>query len=72
MKNIFENESYETLNALYNDIIREREEGLRPPSLDKFIEQIQKDYPLTVGEAWRYTENMFWEEVARRYFQSHK
>ena len=25
-------------------------------------------YPLSLGEAWRYTENMFWEEIERRYF----
>lgn len=68
MKNVFENESYETLKSLYNDILKEREEGLRPHSLDTYIEQVQKTYPLTMGEAWRYTENMFWEEVGRRYF----
>lgn len=74
MKNVFENESYETLKVLYDDILKEREEGLRPHSLDKYIDQVQKVYPLTMGEAWRYAENMFWEEIGRRYFveQSHK
>ena len=70
--NIFENESYETLKSLYNDILKEREEGLHPHSLDKYIEHVQKEYSLTMGEAWRYAENMFWEEVGRRYFQNHK
>ena len=68
MKNIFVNESYEVLKSLYNDILKAREDALRPHSLDKFIEKVMETYPLSFGEAWRYTEEMFWEEVGRRYF----
>ena len=69
MKNVFENESYEILKSLYIDILNRREEGLRPHSLDPYIEQVQKIYPLTKGEGRRYTENMSWEEVGKRYFR---
>lgn len=68
MKNVFEDEPYDILKSLYDDILTNRNDGLRPRSLDKYIEQIQNIYPLNLGEAWRYTENMFWEEVGRRYF----
>lgn len=70
MKNIFVNESYEVLKSLYNDMLKAREEGIRPRSFDKYIEKVMEAYPLSFGEAWRYTENMFWEEVGRRYFLS--
>ena len=68
MKNVFENESYDVLKTVYNDILTAREEALRPHSLDKYIEQGMEAYPLSLGDAWRYTENMFWEEIGRRYF----
>ena len=69
MENIFRSESYEKLYKLYNDIIGSKEDGLRPKSLDKYIAEIQVTYPLTTGEAWRYTENLFREEIGRRYFE---
>ena len=68
MKNVFENESYDVLKTVYNDILTAREEALRQHSLDTYIEQVMEAYPLSLGDAWRYTENMFWEEIGRRYF----
>lgn len=72
MKNVFENESYKTLKILYNVILQKRKEGLRPNYLDKYIKEVQNTYLLDTGEAWRYVENMFWEEVGRRYFSNNK
>ena len=72
MKNVFENESYKTLKILYHVILQKRKEGLRPYYLDKYIKEVQNIYPLDTVEAWRYVENMFWEEVGRRYFSNNK
>ena len=68
MDNIFKNQSKEQLRYLYEQILIGREDGLRPRCLDDYIRKVQSIYPLTFGEAWRYTENLFWEEIAKRYF----
>lgn len=68
MDNIFENESKEQLGYLYEQILEGRESGLRPRCLDDYIRKVQSNYPLTFGESWRYTEQLFWEEIAKRYF----
>lgn len=66
--NVFSETSEEELLHIYKEILQGREDGLRPRCLDKYIQVIQQKYPLSFGEGWRYAENSFWEEVARRYF----
>lgn len=70
---IFKNESDAKMKELYLDIWSGREEGLRPRGLDPYIKEIKEQLPqLTFGEAWRYTEQLFWEEVAHRFFSTEK
>lgn len=70
MDNVFKNESYDTLKSLYLDIIKRNDDGLRPLSLDPYIREVRNIYPfLDFGEAWKYTEKMFFYEVGERYFK---
>lgn len=69
MKNPFEDKTDEELKYIYEEIIKAREEGLRPRILDSYIQEIRNNYPLNVTEGWKFTEQLFWEEVARRYFE---
>lgn len=69
MKNPFEDKTDEELKYIYEEIIKAREEGLRPRILDSYIQEIRNNYPLNVAEGWKFTEQLFWEEVARRYFE---
>lgn len=66
---IFKDLDYETMKNIYQNILAKREEGLRPKCLDGYIKKVQAIYPLTFGEAWKYTESLFWEEIGRRYFE---
>lgn len=68
-KKIFSGLASEELKTLYVEIRKAREEGLRPRALDKYIRQVQTIYPLTFGEAWKHTEQLFWEEAAKRFFE---
>lgn len=68
-KEIFSELTSEELKMLYAEILKAREEGLRPRVLDKYIQQVQTMYPLTFGEAWKHTEQLFWEEVVKRFFE---
>lgn len=58
------------LREIYDAIAVSREEGMRPRILDEYIRQVREVYPLSVGEAWKYTEQLFWEEIALRFFKS--
>lgn len=66
--NVFSDVSEKELLHIYKEILQGREDVLRPRCLDKYIQIIQQEYPLSFGEGWRYAEIFFWEEVARRYF----
>lgn len=68
-KKIFSELTSEELKMLYAEILKAREEGLRPRVLDKYIRQVHTIYPLTFGEAWKHTEQLFWDEVAKRFFE---
>lgn len=68
-KKIFSELTSDELKTLYAEILKAREEGLRPRVLDKYIRQVQAIYPLTFGEAWKHTEQLFWEEAAKRFFE---
>ncbi len=69
VEDIFKNVSYTQLKFLYGQIIAGREEGLRPRCLDEYIRVVRNVYQMSVGEAWSYTEKLFWDEVGRRYFE---
>lgn len=70
IENVFSGLTLEELKVLYAGILEAREEGLRPRILDKYIRQVQAKYPLSFGEAWKYTEQLFWEEIAKRFFDN--
>ena len=69
MNNPFNNETKETLENIYKEIKNSKEEGLRPRILDSYIQEVRSVYPLSVSEGWKFTEQLFLEEVAKRYFE---
>ena len=69
MKNPFEDKTDDELKDIYKEIFKAREEGLRPRILDSYIQEVCDNYPFNVAEGWKFTEQLFWEEVARRYFK---
>ena len=70
MNNPFNNETKEILENIYKEIKNSKEEGLRPRILDSYIQEVRSVYPLSVSEGWKFTEQLFLEEVAKRYFES--
>ena len=70
MKNLFENVTDNNLKSIYEEIFIAREEGLRPRILDPYIQKVSDVYNLSVSGGWKFTEELFWEEVARRYFEN--
>lgn len=68
MEELFRNISETQMKYIYNQIMKGREEGLRPRVLDDYIREVQKKYQMDFWEAWRSTEKLFWNEVGRRYF----
>lgn len=70
---IFEDLSYEELKKIYEDMLASTKEGLRPRSLDPYIEQVKEQFGLsTIVDAWKYTEGLFNDEVSRRFFNMQK
>lgn len=66
---LFSKTSDVELNYIYEEIVKGRENGLRPQCLDIYIRKVRDTYPaLSFGEAWRYAENAFWDEVGYRHF----
>lgn len=65
---IFEDISDTQMKYLYEQILQGRDGGLRPRCLDEYIREVQKAYQMSFGEAWSYTEKLFWDEVGKRYF----
>ena len=70
MNNPFENRTDEELKIIYKEILKTRQEGLRLRILDSYIQDVRCVYPFTVSEGWKCIEQLFWEEVARRYFET--
>lgn len=66
--NIFHNLTKEELELINKDRLKAKEEGLRPRSFDKYIEEIRKIYPLSFAEGWSFVEDLFFEEISKRYF----
>lgn len=69
MENIFSSLTKNELKEINIDRLTAKEEGLRPRSLDKYIEEIRKVYPLTVAEGWSFVQELFFEEVCKRFFE---
>lgn len=69
-ENVFSELTPEELKTLYMGILKAREDGMRPRVLDDYIRKVQAEYPLTFGEAWKHTEQLFWEEIAKRFFDN--
>lgn len=69
MKNLFESVTDNNLKSIYEEIFIAREEGVRPRILDPYIQKVRDVYNLSVSDGWKITEELFWEEVARRYFE---
>lgn len=70
MRNPFEDKTDNNLKSIYEEILIAREEGLRPRILDPYIQKVRDTYNLSVLEGWKFTEQLFWEEVAKRYFEN--
>ena len=70
MKNLFENVTDNNLKSIYEEILIAREEGLRPRILDPYIQKVRDVYNLSVSGGKKITEELVWEEVARRYFEN--
>ena len=70
---IFEDLTYEELKKIYEDMLASTKEGLRPRSLDPYIERVKEQFSLsTIADAWKYTEDLFYDEVSRRFFNMQK
>lgn len=66
--NPFEEKDKEELRVLYKDRQEAQKQGMRPRSFDPHIKQMQEKLGMTFGDAWRYTDTVFLEEIAKRYF----
>lgn len=69
MENPFKALTKDELQIINEDRLKAKNEGMRPRSFDKFIKEVQEFYPLTFGEGWKYTEELFFEEVLERFFK---
>ena len=69
MEDIFSNLTDKQLYELNKDRLKSKDEGLRPRSFDPYIAELCKVYPLDVGNAWSYAEDLFFEEVSKRFFE---
>ena len=69
MENIFSSLTKNELKEINIDRLTAKEEGLRPRSLNKYIEEIRKVYPLTVAEGWSFVQELFFEEICKRFFE---
>lgn len=69
MNEIFSRLTKDELRCINEDRIKSKQEGVRPRSFDSYIRDIRNVYPLTVGEGWSFAENLFFEEIAKRFFE---
>lgn len=58
----------EEMKRLYEDRQQAQKQGLRPRSFDPYIKETQNEFMMSFGDAWRYTDTVFLEEIAKRYF----
>ena len=68
---VFQKVTDKELLDIYKDITKSKELGIRPRSIDKYMERIKESgHVETISQAIDLTINMFYEEVAMRYFCS--
>ena len=65
---LFKNVDDTELKHICDEIYKGREEGLRPRILDSYIQKIREIYPVDIAGGWKMVEQLFWEEVGKRYF----
>lgn len=66
---IFKALTNKELREIYEDMVAAKRDGVRPRSLDRFIDIVKKSFQMsTVADAWKLTEELFYEEVAKRFF----
>lgn len=59
------------LYSIYKDILKSEEDGLRPKSLDPYAKKIQEICRFKMfSQATNFTKELFYKEVARRYFDN--
>ncbi len=59
------------LYSIYKDILKSEEDGLRPKSLDSYAKKIQEICRFEMfSQATNFTKELFYKEVARRYFDN--
>ena len=69
INNIFSDTGNEEMKAIYKQILAGREEGLRPRILDSYIRKVMSTYHMGFADAWSFTEELFWDEVGKRFFE---
>lgn len=70
MNTIFKDLTKEELLEIYKDIIGSRELGIRPRTLDKYYREIKTKYNFeTLSLAIDFTQKIFYEEIAIRFFK---
>lgn len=68
--NIFKNVSDEEMLEIYKDILGSRVLGMRPRTLDDYAYQIKEKCHFEVlSQATKFAVDLFYEEVASRYFE---
>ena len=66
---IFKEVADEEMLEIYKDILRSRELGIRPRSLDnEYTHKIMEITHMDLGNAAKFTQELFFDEVAKRYF----
>ena len=70
MTAIFKDLTKEEMFEIYKDIIGSKELGIRPRSLDKYYKEIKVKYNFeTLSLAVEFTQKIFYDEVAIRFFK---
>lgn len=69
MFDIFKDVPDDELKIMYDDILKSKEDGVRPRSLDKYARQVQEICKYDMfSKATDFSKELFYEEVAKRYF----
>lgn len=67
--NIFEKVSDEEMLKIYKDINNSKEVGNRPQTLDVYARKIKEEYHFeTLSQTIDFARELFYQEVAKRYF----
>lgn len=64
--------SDEEMLEIYKDILESAELGMTARSLDTYANKISKEWSIGFAQAHSTAENMFYENIAKRYFGNRK